>query len=390
MKHFFWVMSAPLLSQVLTPGLPAGLFSNNALASSNNGDSNSTYNQTNIRGQQEEAIASAPVDSGFTFDGSFLYWNAKVDGYQFAETLKLKGLNPGSGPVSINAKGKLITPQFDNWDPGLQLGIGYVFPQREQWHARLSWTHFDTDNNRTISSPSSEFPTNTIFPTLFPFLTGTVANQASAHWNMHFNTLDLELSKQFAIGKWLSLKPKIGLRAAWIKQHFRVKYHSLFVTNTNVFDSNQKFRCNQEFEGIGLKFGNDLQFYMTRAWSILGNLSTSLLWGSTELKERATGLIFISNTNSFPETVDLSRSIDKIRTNLEGQLGLQWQTYYHHGKYRFAASALYSFAYWFSQNHITNQFVTFAPNIQQPAIMDSSTNGDLQMQGLNLQFEFDF
>jgi len=47
-------------------------------------------------------------------------------------------------------------------------------------------------------------------------------------------------------------------------------------------------------------------------------------------------------------------------------------------------------SYWFSQNMLINQVATFAPNQQQPGIADSPVNGDLQLQGLNLQFEFDF
>ncbi|MGE0671232.1 MAG: Lpg1974 family pore-forming outer membrane protein, partial [Parachlamydiales bacterium] len=213
---------------------------------------------------------------------------------------------------------------------------------------------------------------------------------ASGHWKLHYNILDFELSRQFYVGKWLSIRPKMGLRAAWINQHFNVKYHSIFVTTAGAFPFDQSFRCHQEFNGVGIKFGSDLQFYMNKAWSILGNLSTSLLWGETELKQKVAGRIFVDTTNSFPETIRFTKSVNKIRTNLEGLLGLQWQTYYHQDKYRFGVSALYSFAYWFSQNQLTNHSITPSPSLEQPAVVDNSANGDLQLQGLNFQLEFDF
>ncbi|MBS0652597.1 MAG: hypothetical protein JSR39_03625 [Verrucomicrobia bacterium] len=400
MKHFSLILSTALLSPILTVALSAGMFSNSVIAmnsavaantaTASNSQENSPTAQTNIRGQLQPTSASAPVDKGWFIDGSFLYWNAKVDGYQFAEKLSITGLSTTSLPTSVNAKAKLETPTFDSWDPGLQLGIGYIFPQREQWCVRLSWTHFNTDNEHSITTHPNTPPDGYLLPTLYPVLTGTLADRASSHWNMHFNTLDLELSRQFFIGKWLSFKPRMGLRAAWIEQHFRVNYHSVFLTAATAFSFDQLFRCRQEYEGIGLKFGTDLQFYITRAWSILGNLSTSLLWGTTELKQKATGRIFVSDTDSFPESLVLSKTFDKLRTNLEGQLGLQWQTYYHQGKYRFAASALYSIGYWFRQNLLTNQIVSPAGNLQQPAVVEANTNGDLQLQGLNIQLEFDF
>lgn len=402
MKKNSMIVGASIFSQILTVGLPAGLFSNNTIAANNTVASNtaaasnpqesSSTTQTNIRGQLQPTSASAPVDKGWFFDASFLYWNAKVDGYNFANKIKLKGLNPGGVPTSVTAKAHIESPNFDSWDPGVQVGVGYIFPQREQWRTRLSWTHLNTDNHHTESTNFADLPNEYLATTLAPFVIGTIADRAAAHWSLHYNILDLELDRQFFVGKWLSFKPRIGLRAAWINQHFRTKYHSFFVTTADTFPFHNSFQCNQEFSGIGLKFGSDVQFYMTKAWSILGNLSTSLLWGSTELKQKVNGQIFPTASTFFPETVKVKQSIDKIKANLEGQLGLQWQTYYHQGKYRFATSALYTFSYWFSQNNLTNQIIGFPPVVTPsfPAIDEVATNGDLQLQGLNLQFEFDF
>lgn len=346
--------------------------------------------QTNIRGQLQPTSARASVDKGWVANASFLYWNAKADGFQFAEKATLEGLDPNGAPTMLNVKGTLETPSFNTWDPGVQLGIGYIFPEREQWHAHLSWTHLNTSSRSSIKILDEDVSTKRLIPTLFPFLVGSLADRAAADWKLHFNILDLELDRQFFVGKWLFFKPKIGLRGAWIKQDFQAKYHAFFLTNTGSFDFNHIFFCKQSFGGVGLKFGTDAQFYLSPSWSILGNFFSSFLWGSTKLEEKATGRIFVSDTLSFPEAVKFSRKIDRIRTALDGQLGMQWQTYCYQGKYRFAISALYSISYWFSQNMLVNQIVNFLPNLQQPGVVDAPTNGDLQLQGLNLQFEFDF
>ncbi len=371
-----------LLALTMTPAL----FSDN----SGNLDEKSPLAQTNLRGRLQPRSESASVDKGWTADVSFLYWNAKVDGYEFADKVNLTGTSVGGSPTFIDAKGKIEAPSFDNWDPGVQVGLGYIFPQREQWSIHLGWTHLNTDTHRSLSTDDPTLSSELLVPILIPFLTGTAANGASAHWSMDFDTLDLELGRNFYVGKWLSCKPTVGLRAAWIDQHFRVKYDSIYITSSGHFPFGQFFRCNQNFSGIGLRFGTDLQFYIARDWSILGNLSGSLLWGSIDIKEKASGRIFVSATDSFPETINFKQSMDRIRSNLEGSLGFQWQRFYHEDKYRVAISALYSFAYWFRQNQLVDETISFPPNLQQPASNMYSSVGDLQLQGLTLRFNFDF
>jgi len=386
MKPFPFMTACTVLAQALT----ISLFSDATASSSQ--QTNPPGTQTNIQGRLQPISASASVDEGWFFDASFLYWNAKADGFNFVHKIKLDGINPNGAPTHLKASTRPHSPKFNEWDPGVQVGLGYIFPQREQWCTRLSWTHLNTDSEGSASSNINNIPNEYLAPILIPFVIGTVADHASGHWSLHYNILDLELSRQFYVGKWLSVKPRLGLRAAWIDQDFHAKYHAFFITNAGSFPFHTRFKCKQEFSGIGAKLGSDLQFYMTKAWSILGNLSTSLLWGSTELKEKTNGRVFADSTNSFPETIKLKQTIDKLRANLEGQLGLQWQTYYHQGKYRFATSALYTFSYWFNQNQLTNQVVGFPPTIDLsfPALEETTAFGDLQLQGLNIQFEFDF
>ncbi len=348
--------------------------------------------ETNLRDELQPRSASDSVFKGFTIDGSFLYWNAKVDGYAFADKVKLSGISEGV-PTSIKGNLEVESPSFDTWDPGFQVGLGYIFAARQQWHTRLSWTRFDTSNSKSVKTDPEDLFIKHIFPTLSPYLTGPIADKASAKLDLNFNTLDWELGRQFFIGKWLAFNPKMGLRAAWINQDFKVKYHSYFPTNDTILSENTSFKANQDFKGIGLKIGSDVEFYITKSWSILGNLSTSILAGSIDTKSKIKGLLVIDvgpESFTIPETITIKDSANKLRSNLEGQLGIQWQTFFYDNKYRFGCSALYSFAYWFSQNNMRDELITFNPNLSQPLIQESVQNGDLQIQGLNIKFEFDF
>lgn len=369
------------MKRMFSFSLIASVLSGSLFAESNTNDSQ--FFEKNIRGQMQVKSVSDSVDKGWTIDGSLLYWNAKIDGYEFAESTQVSTNIEGGVPVSIQAKAASETPAFNHWDPGFQLGLGYVFSEREQWHARLAWTRFNTDAHRSLKALDGE---SNVLPLLLPFLMGSSADKASAHWDLDFDTLDLELGRPFFVGKWLSLFPKVGLRGAWIDQHFKAKYHAFFPLVGEF--KNTSIKLHQEFKGVGLRIGSDIQFYLGRDWSILGNLSTCLLWGNSDLKEKIQGFLLIAPDVS--ESAVASKASDVIRANLEGQLGLQWQLYYRENKYRVACSALYNFAYWFKQNRMMNQVVILEPGQSVPTFQEIFHEGDLHMQGVNVKVALDF
>jgi hypothetical protein len=344
--------------------------------------------QTNLHDQLQPISASDSVDKGFTLDGSFLYWNAKTEGLEFAERVKITGIN--GTPTLIKSTGDAMSPAFTTWDPGFQIGLGYIFSSREQWHTRLSWTRFDTNSHKSVETNINDLPNKYMIPIWVSVLTGPAADKASGHWDLDFDTLDLELNRPFFIGKWLSLDPKIGMRGAWIDQHYNVKYHALFPTSTTILIRNTSFRSNESFKGVGIKMGSDLKFYLCKSLSILGNLSTSILWGKLTLHEKIKGYIVIDPTTTLPEIVKFNKSRDVLRANLEGQLGCEWQMFYSKDKLRFGISALYSFAYWFKQNTAMTEVIPFNQTVNLPSVTVIPNNGDLQIQGLNIKIDFDF
>lgn len=353
-------------------------------------DSIEQISKENLHHTRQAKSQSDSVFSGFTIDGSFLYWNARVDGYEFAYESEIKLVPSGGPPTMIKADLDAEAPSFNTWDPGFQVAIGYVISQRQQWHTRLAWTRFNTSSKKSLSTDSSDLIAKHIKPTLVSLLTGPIADKAKAQFNLNFNTLDWELGRQFFVGKWLALGPKVGLRAAWIDQDFKSKYHAYFPTNTNIFTANTSFQADQDFTGIGLKFGSDIDFYFAKSWSIIGNLSASFLMGSIDINEKVSGLIVVDPAIAIPEKIKVKESMHRIRSNLEGQLGLQWQTYFYKEKFRFACAALYSFAYWFNQNNLMNLTAIFTPALTQPVLYDIPESQDLQLQGLNIKLGIDF
>lgn len=331
---------------------------------------------------------SNAVEKGWTIDGTFFYWNAKIDGLQFAEEVRLKGLIPNQVPIEIDAILQCKNLPFNRWDPGFQIGLGYLFSERDQWHTRLSWTRFRTESHASISTPETD-ATHYLFPLWISFLVGPQATHVTADWNLDYDVVDWELSRSFFVGDWLSLEPKFGVRGVRIAQDYDVHYNAFYNAGT-IFTNNSAFKADQSFKGVGLKIGSDLEFYMCKQLSLIGNFAASLLWGHYSMQEKANGLIILSSTTSLPETIKFKASPDVLRTNLEGFLGVKWERFFHRDRYRFSCALFYTFSYWFKQNTLTNQIANFAPNLQNPAITETVKSGDLQLQGGNIRLGLEF
>jgi len=322
------------------------------------------------------------VDKGWTFDASFLYWNAASDGYDFVQSLNRTVQN---NTVSAQLNGEALP--FNTWDPGFQVGVGYIFPQREQWSTRVGWTYFHTNSRRTVFP--LEVSTASLIPNIIPFVMGSAATEAKAHWQLNYNILDAELGKQFFVGRWFSFKPLIGLRGGWIWQNFHVDYAAIFRTTTAFF-LDTSFNCRQHLGGVGPRIGSDLKWHATKNWSLLGNLSTSILWTSMHMTQNINGFTFPTATTFLANQAVENYTFTRLRTNLEAQLGMEWETFYNRDCFRFSVSTLYTFSYWFGLNRLVNEIVARPNDNLTPGAVTIFNSGDLQLQGLNVTFAFDF
>jgi len=322
-------------------------------------------------------------DSGFFLDGTFLYLQAKEDGLEYGDKVDIFGVN--GTPAFIAAKIHPKNPNFE-WNPGFQVSLGYIFCKREAWDLVLSWTHYISDSKRSTST-SVDFPLERILPGWDPFLTGAFASHASAHWDLHYNILDVCLEKYFSVGNWFAVKPTVGLRGAWIDQKYRTKYLAT-QDGLNFFNSNLKAR--NDFSGLGVKAGTDLQWFLSKRWSILGNFALSLIYGTFELKQKVFGIIFPAPGVTIPEEFETKASEARIVPNLESKIGLQWQTFLSCHRYRISFGAFYNLFYWFHQNRLHNLSVFFNALTFDTYINEIRNSGDLQIHGGSLEARFEF
>ncbi len=293
--------------------------------------------------------------------------------------------NCGSSENILN--GKMKDPHF-KWDFGFRVGVGYNLPH-DGWDLYLDWTRL---YSRAHASESDEVP-STIFATWAnPQITGfndIKCNEADAHWRLHLNVVDLELGREFFTSKWLTLRPFIGLRGAWIHQRYHVEYEdgSFFINNEgeeleDAEDGELDIRMKNNYWGVGLRGGLNTLWGLCGGWSIYGDLAISLLYGRFHVRQAENFIATGSDTKENQLYVDHGFTSGRAVTDLG--LGLRWDHSFCDCNYHFGIQAGYEHHMFFGQNQL-NRFVD-----DTVAGAFVSNLGDLTVQGWVLSARFDF
>jgi hypothetical protein len=287
----------------------------------------------NIHGTIGGNYPSYLPQNGFFAIGDVLYWTASEDGLEYASRISV--------PLDGNFKERKVEPGFE-WDFGFRLGIGALFERNDKWDLSLYTTYLRNEAERTsnASDPTTLLPIwggGGFWQELIgePFGTGAFlgdfASKAKATWVLNINLLDLEVGKNFFISKKISARPHLGIRGAWIRQDYKVKYDALF-ENPESFSlpfspASTKMKADINFAGGGLRLGADATWHLYSCFGICGKFAASLLYGAVDTRQKYTGdSIDFNLFTGFltPSTIHDSRSETRIQPAIETSLGLQW------------------------------------------------------------------
>lgn len=344
---------------------------------------------------------SASVACGPTFFADFLYWKPSTEGLSPSQTLVITV--PTNILEGIDVEGEVDDLNF-HWDPGLRVGLGYVLPQRQQWALSAVWSYFYSSAKVVVDTNPSATPLEMSRPMWLPFLLGSVADHASAHWNLNFNLLDFMIARDFFIGKWLSINPQAGIRVGWIRQKYLAKYHGGQELDANgvqtTLYSDTFFSGQNNFQGTGLKFGSDFEWHLNKCFSIQANGFISLLYGKFTIDEIYSGafpLDFGAGAFLLPERIYLDKVVHAVRPNFETEIGVKWQMWLCSNSYRFALGAYYDFSFWPWQNNLVNQFFSrdttplIPPQrLNSSYVVNLNPQGNLSFQGIRINLSLDF
>jgi hypothetical protein len=351
-------------------------------------------NQAEKSVPEEEAMRSQPVITPqvapLVVDGvnafvtaDFIYWRTNIDGMEYAYG-GVGGMiadAPVLIPIPIatlgtnTARGSAHNPEF-KFEPGVKVGLGWHM-DHDGWDLVANWT-FLASGNRTNSVSAIDtgtgliaaqpvFLSETSSPSIF------YLSHASSHWKQNFNIIDLELGRDFFLSRYLTMRPHIGLKSAWIQEtttNILIPTYESSGDDLNAITSVSLYNS-QHMAGLGIRGGFDTGWHITKNWMFYGDLALTNLWG--RVKKVAVG----TNTETPAGKITTLNSIQSYYTVIpviEAGIGLSHIAWFCKNRYRFEARVGWEEQVWLGFNRS----------------QDYTRVGNLSVHGLTIKTMFNF
>ena len=326
--------------------------------------------QKDVRGMtQATAVTARPMIDGADLfaTADALYWKATEDGLEY-------GLrNHISQTQYERFDGTAKTIESD-WNAGMRLGLGYNIPY-DQWDLNLTWTHFHNTTDSSLDAPPNGY--------LLGIYTSASVRPVDASlnydakWKLQYDTLDLELGRSFFTSKALSLRPFVSARGARIDQDMDLLYSGV---DPDLILGHAPFATylQNKFHAWGARAGMNFNWRFGSHWGLFGKVSGSILYSRFHVS--ALQKKEVSLTYNEP-IYDIENGFHRVRTNLEGGAGLQWDAYANRHRAHLVFTLGYELVQWFDLNHFRN--FNNIPNYTE-------SSGDLGLQGVTFSGRVDF
>ena len=296
----------------------------------------------------------------------FLYWKAIQDGLCYADT------GVAVVPGTTASSGKIHRPDFP-WHPGFRVGLGY-YPPLDGWDLYANYTFFrSSSTDRAKNSIGNMVPIGLLFPGLTTLNVNQVT-AASNHWDLRFNSVDLELGRGFYLSRFLTFRLFSGLKFTWQDQEVRNKYTANQVTLGNTtLPGIAHSKQDQGLWGVGIRFGGNGNWYFFRSLSIATKVAVSGVWLDYDNTRKDQYQQF---GNPALVVNRFTSNMDTIKAVMELFLGLHGEWWLKDDRYHLALQGGFDEQLWF---HL-GQFLFFPTRSQ----------GDFSMFGLTIKARLDF
>lgn len=306
--------------------------------------------------------------------GEALYWNAHEEGLEYAVQD-----DAYVTATSSFRNAEFLRPKF-RWDWGFRIGLGYVI-DRDGWDICAKWTHFYTRSKGTSSccgQSADLFPLLSNLPLASPTSAGAANliadGGAVAHWRLRLDLLDLECGREFMTSKWLSLRPHVGLRGAWIRQTYKVTYSGGF-ENTTSFSSFETDEADfkNNFKGGGVRAGLDSKWGLTEDFSIYGNLAISLIYGRFKVQDQE---VAVTASSTIPTPIiNWMSAFHSSKAITDLALGVRYDHFFQDSGFGLCLAVSWEHHMFFNQNQLWQ-----APRTGSETVF-AQRHGDLSTQG---------
>ncbi|MBS0606830.1 MAG: hypothetical protein JSR57_07770 [Verrucomicrobia bacterium] len=316
----------------------------------------------------------------FFVQAEYLCWLVNEGALDYAVKMK----HPAwSDSVPTYAVGHYQNAEFD-WASGFRIAFGY-FRAPHFWDMFLQYTYLPSFGSNKVRAPhDSDKLLNGTFgePVINQDTTIGAASfipleRANSRISLKYHVLDWLSSRRFFPNEHLRLNLFGGVTSAFIYQKWNVYYEDL---------SNQhaKIRNRWQFEGLGLKLGTKIDWYM--GWNIYmtGLASSGILsgWYKNTAHERTQALT--AGANQERPVHDTHFHDSRLAYTAQFMGSFSWQKAYE--SVRAEIGVGYEFNIWANLHQIYRTDLSVASATKQTYINDSL----LTLQGFTVRANLDF
>ena len=305
------------------------------------------------------------ADAYLTAD--FLYWQAAQDNMSYAMVANSAST---SGTAAL-PQGKTYQPDF-SFDPGFKVGLG-AGVGHDAWDVYIQYTWFHENFHKTsVTRNDNSTQLLQVNPSM-GYTAGSPLTYADGEWRMRLSVLDGELGRDSFFSPYFTVRPFVGVKAAWQAQDFNVNYTWSDSSNGNVLTYN-KIPQNLKVFSIGLRTGANTVYSFNRNWSIYGNFAANVL--NSRFKANSKNNMWTDGTEvTLSDNIEAKTTV--IQPVLEFAMGLGWDVWFQDDAYHLGLRAGWEQQWWFRNNYF------IAP-------VTPGNLGDLSIQGFTLKVRFDF
>lgn len=337
------------------------------------------------------AVRPKTCNGDFVITLAGFYWNAHQDGMAYAvdSSVSFSGTGP-RGELNNLIDAEYKNPDF-NWEFGFKAGLGYN-STHDGWDFGVMWTWY---KGRASTHIEAEVDDNHVLLPLWSAMANFSADAGplnatdiETHWKLALNLIDLELGREFWVSKYLTMRPHMGLRVAFIDQEWEIEHKGGSWASINTVPTNNCVDMDNDYKGVGIRGGLDTVWNFGCGFALYGNMAVSIIYGRFSIDHDESNREARANFEKtrILETEDSFRA-SRFTTDLA--LGLQWSTMFC-GCYGFTLGVGWEQHMFFDQNQLWRVNRIGSTNGTGGENVYAQSRGDLDTQGWTVTVRFEF
>lgn len=254
----------------------------------------------------------------WSFEADWLYWRAEEDNLNYG--IILHPNNTGNNPSDIDVR--FLHPEFKNSN-GYRLAAEYEFPC-DGWGLGVIYSYLPTSSHFSFignTDPDNlsfaQFPAPNFI--ILNFLNNTNVILLKSDWQLNTSYLDIDIDKNLCLTNVFNIRPHMGIRLLWMRQHFSLEGTG----ENNSITSEFVTSFNQKMFGIGIEGGLWADWKICGGFSLIGHMGGSIM--CSNFRNIGKEDITSNDPNSPPEQkIHYKDHIFEGTPSLDYFLGLQY------------------------------------------------------------------